>query len=87
MWVSLIAILCMSFGAYLLYAYDKQCAKRDKWRIPESLLLFIAASGGAIGAYVAMRVCHHKTRKEQFAYGVPVIILIQTIILTIISNT
>lgn len=83
----LIAILCMGFGAYLLYAYDKQCAERNKWRIPESMLLFVAAVGGSIGAYMAMRVYHHKTRKEQFAYGIPAIILIQTIILTIISNT
>lgn len=87
MLASLIIILCMGLIAYLLYAYDKQCAVLDKWRIPESLLLFVAAVGGSIGAYMAMRVYHHKTRKEQFAYGVPAIILIQTIILTIISNT
>lgn len=81
-----IAILCLGLLAYLLYAYDKHCAKFDKWRIPESVLLFVAAVGGSIGAYFAMRICHHKTRKERFVYGVPVIILIQTIILIIISN-
>ena len=66
---------------FLLYGIDKWKAKRARWRIPESVLLGMAAFGGSIGAWLGMRVWHHKTQHKKFRYGVPVILLAQIILL------
>lgn len=86
MFVSLIAILIFSVFTFVLYAYDKQCAQNDRWRVSEFTLLFTAASGGAMGALAAMYVFHHKTQKSRFVYGVPLMIITQTILLIILAN-
>ena len=86
MFASLIAIFILSVFTFAMYAYDKQCAKNDRWRVSEFVLLFTAASGGAIGALAAMYVFHHKTLKNRFVYGVPLMIITQTILLIILAN-
>lgn len=86
MLVSLLAICILSLVALVLYAYDKLCAQNGMWRISEFTLLFVAACGGAMGALSAMYLFHHKTQKPQFVYGVPLMILVQTILLIIFSN-
>ena len=37
----------------------------------------LAAAGGSVGAWLAMRMFRHKTRKPVFMYGIPVILLCQ----------
>ena len=66
---------------FLLYGIDKWKAKRARWRIPESVLLGMAAFGGSIGAWLGMRVWHHKTQHKKFRYGVPAILLAQIVLL------
>ena len=56
---------------YLLMRADKKNARRKKWRIPELVLLGIALFGGSIGVFFGMVTFHHKTRKEAFTIGVP----------------
>jgi uncharacterized membrane protein YsdA (DUF1294 family) len=60
--------------AFLLYANDKKKAQRNAWRTPESLLLLVAAAG-PFGAYGAMLIFRHKTRKLKF-YLVPLFLFI-----------
>ncbi len=57
----------------LVFFWDKKKAENQQWRIPEGVLFTLAWLGGAVGAYVAMQVFHHKTRKKNFAYGIPAI--------------
>ena len=66
---------------FLLYGIDKWKAKRARWRIPESVLLGMAAFGGSIGAWLGMRVWHHKTQHKKFRYGVPAILVAQIVLL------
>jgi len=66
---------------FLLYGIDKWKAKRARWRIPESVLLGLAAIGGSVGAWLGMRVWHHKTRHKKFRYGVPAILVAQIVLL------
>ena len=54
--VILSLILIVNVLAFLLYGIDKWKAKRARWRIPESVLLGLAAVGGSIGAWLGMRV-------------------------------
>lgn len=74
-------ILIVNVLAFLLYGIDKWKAKRARWRIPESVLLGLAAVGGSIGAWLGMRVWHHKTQHKKFRYGVPAILVAQIVLL------
>ena len=73
----LLAINALSF---ILFGLDKYKAKKGKWRISEATLLMIAVIGGSIGAWVGMRLWHHKTMHKKFKYGIPVIIILQVAI-------
>ena len=50
---------------------------KSKWRIRETALLGLAVLGGSIGAWLGMKVWHHKTQHKKFRFGVPAIIIIQ----------
>lgn len=62
---------------FLVYGIDKLKAKYGRWRIPESVLLWLAALGGSAGAWLGMQVWHHKTQHKKFRYGVPAIFVAQ----------
>lgn len=66
---------------FAMFAYDKWCAKNDKWRVPEAKLLFWTSIGGALGAGAAMQICHHKTLHLKFKFGVPLLLFIQIILI------
>ena len=74
-------LLAINVLTFLLYGIDKWKAKRSRWRIPESVLLGMAAVGGSIGAWLGMRVWHHKTQHKKFRYGVPAILVAQIVLL------
>jgi uncharacterized membrane protein YsdA (DUF1294 family) len=62
-WLYLVSVNL--FGFFAMYL-DKQRAKKGKWRIPESELLFVGLIGGGIGGLLAQQLFHHKTRKLRF---------------------
>ena len=62
---------------FFVYGIDKWKAKKFMWRVSEAALLGLAVVGGSIGAWLGMKVWHHKTQHKKFKYGVPVIIIIQ----------
>ena len=70
-------ILGINVIAFIVYGIDKLKAKRGKWRIPESTLLLLAAIGGSVGAWLGMKVWHHKTMHKKFQYGVPLLLILQ----------
>ena len=70
----LIAINIMTF---LIYGIDKWKARKSKWRISEATLLILAFIGGSIGAWLGMKVWHHKTMHKKFKYGLPLILIAQ----------
>lgn len=61
--IYLLGINVAAFGAF---GWDKFCAERDMYRVPERTLLTLAAIGGAIGAVFGQQTFRHKTRKEPF---------------------
>lgn len=60
---------------FLVYAADKDKARRGRWRIPEATLLWLALLGGSAGALVAIYGVRHKRRKPRFALGVPLMLV------------
>ena len=75
--ITLAYLLAINVAAFLVYGIDKLKAKHAKWRISEATLLLLAAVGGSIGAWLGMKVWHHKTLHMKFRYGVPLNILLQ----------
>lgn len=70
-------LLGINAVTFIVYGIDKYKAKKAKWRIPEATLLLLAVLGGSIGAWMGMKVWHHKTMHKKFKYGIPAILLIQ----------
>ena len=70
-------LLAINVVAFIMYGIDKYKAKKAKWRIPEATLLLLDVLGGSIGAWMGMKVWHHKTMHKKFKYAIPAILLIQ----------
>ena len=70
-------LLAINAVTFITYGIDKYKAKKAKWRISEATLLLLAVLGGSIGAWMGMKVWHHKTMHKKFKYGIPAILLIQ----------
>ena len=73
----LIYLAAINIVAFFLYGIDKWKAKRNKWRVTEARLLWIAVAGGSIGALLGMKVWHHKTQHAKFRFGLPAILILQ----------
>ena len=74
---SMYYLLAINIVSLFLYGIDKYKAKKNKWRISAATLLMMAVIGGSIGAWVGMRLWHHKTMHKKFKYGIPIIIILQ----------
>ena len=70
-------LLGINAVTFIVYGIDKYKAKKAKWRIPEATLLLLAVVGGSVGAWMGMKIWHHKTMHKKFKYGIPAILLIQ----------
>jgi len=72
----LIYLAAINIVAFFLYGIDKWKAQRNKWRVTEARLLWIAVAGGSIGALLGMKVWHHKTQHAKFRFGLPAILFL-----------
>lgn len=70
-------LIAINIITFFIYGIDKLKAKKGKWRIPESTLLLLAIIGGSIGAWLGIKVWHHKTLHKKFKYGIPLIVIVQ----------
>ena len=73
-----IYLIGINILTFLIYGADKWKARKDRWRIPEDTLIWLAIVGGSIGALLAMYLFRHKIRDRKFSLGVPAIIAVQT---------
>ena len=74
-------IVGVNILTFFVYGIDKWRAKKGSWRISEATLLVLAVIGGSIGAWLGMKVWHHKTMHKKFKYGIPAILIIQIILI------
>ena len=82
-----IYLIAINVITFFVYGIDKWKAKRSKWRIPEATLLGLAVIGGSIGAWLGMKVWHHKTMHKKFKYGIPLILIAQIAIVLMTYST
>ena len=75
--IVLIYLVTISVVTFFIYGFDKWKAKKSKMRIREIALLGLAVLGGSIGAWLGMKIWHHKTLHRKFRYGVPIILIAQ----------
>jgi len=76
-------LVVINLLTFLVYGIDKWRAIHGRWRISEATLLLLAILGGSIGALLGMQIWRHKTHHKKFKYGVPLILIIQIIFMTI----
>lgn len=72
-----IVYLMLNVIAFSLFGLDKQRAKRGLWRIRESVLLAVIWLMGGVGAWLGMRLFHHKTQKRRFVISANVASVLQ----------
>ena len=65
-----ITLISMTFITSIVYSYDFAVAvgqwnKLDRPRLPEYILLTLAALGGGLGAWITMKVQRHKAGKDK----------------------
>ncbi|MBO6288326.1 MAG: DUF1294 domain-containing protein [Prevotella sp.] len=73
----IIYLIAINVATFCTYGIDKWKAKKSLWRIRETALLGLAVLGGSVGAWLGMKVWHHKTQHKKFKYGIPVILAAQ----------
>ena len=62
-----------------MYGTDKALAKAGKFRVSESVLIWIAVFGGSVGALSGMFIFHHKTQNKKFLICIPLILLFHVV--------
>ena len=71
-----LAILtAVNVAVFVIFASDKRAAQKNARRTPDRTLI-VSAIFGPFGAYLAMKVLRHKTRKMLF-YLVPLFAFLQ----------
>ncbi|WP_026394461.1 DUF1294 domain-containing protein [Acetobacterium malicum] len=70
-------LVAVNLITFIFFWNDKRRSKKEAWRIPEKTLIGLCLVGGSIGGFLGMRVFHHKTKHFLFAWGIPIILILQ----------
>ena len=76
----------INFITFIVFAIDKVNAQEHRSRIKIVTLLGLSFIGGSIGALFAIYLLHHKTKKDYFTVGIPIIMIMQVIVLFYLLN-
>lgn len=81
-----IYLLAINSISLILFVVDKRKAKKDEYRIPEWILLFISFLGGSTGALISMVIFKHKLYKKMFSIGIPLFLILNKLSEMVILN-
>lgn len=84
--ILIIYSVIINFVSFAAFAVDKINACEGRSRIRIITLLGIAFAGGSIGAILGMYIFRHKTRVDYFTVGVPLIMIMQTVVIFYLMN-
>jgi len=74
-------LIAVNLAAFAAYVCDKHLAETGGRRISESTLLGLVLVGGSPGAWTAMRLVRHKTRKASFQTRFRALLAVQAVLL------
>lgn len=72
-------LVVLNLIGFMIMGHDKSQASNHGRRVPEKRLFTIAAVGGALGAWLGMKVYRHKTKHPSFVIGLPVLFVLNMI--------
>ena len=84
--ILLIYFEIINFITFIVFSIDKVNAQEHRSRIKIVTLLGLSFIGGSIGALLAIYLLHHKTKKDYFTVGIPIIMIMQVIVLFYLLN-
>ncbi len=76
----IIYLIIINIISNLLFFIDKKKAIKNKRRISEKTFMILSVLGGGVGIILGMKTYRHKTLKNKFKYGIPLIIILQMVI-------
>ena len=79
-------LVIINFVTFAAFAVDKIAAIEHRSRIRIVTLLTLSFAGGSLGGIIAMYLLHHKTKKDYFSVGLPLIIIMQIFVLFYAMN-
>lgn len=82
----IIYLIVINIATFIAFAIDKMRAIEGGSRIKIVTLLAMAFFGGTIGGLLAMYLFRHKTRKDYFTVGMPLIVVMQIVVLFYAMN-
>lgn len=85
--ILIIYLIFVNLVGLIFMAVDKVRAVEHRFRIPESVLLILAAIGGSVGAIIGMFLFHHKIRRIKFRFGLPAILFLQVLAYFLLVRT
>lgn len=74
-------LLITNLVCFLLMKHDKECAKKNKWRVKERTLFISCACFGGLGGVLGMQLLRHKTKHWYFKVFFPVFLILQVALL------
>ena len=76
-----VCMLSVNVITFILFGADKWKAVHGTWRIRERTLLGLVVIGGSAWGLLGMYIFRHKTKKQRFSKGIPVIFVVHIVIL------
>lgn len=76
-------LIAITMTTFATFGYDKFIAGSQSTRVPEAVLLLLAATGGTLGALAGMPIFRHKTVKGSFRLQFLLIVAVQIAVLAL----
>ncbi len=80
-WIVLPWYVALSLLTFIAYVRDKGAAERNRWRVTEKTLHFLAVLGGWPGAWIAQQMLRHKTSKRSFQIEFWICVIVNLVVL------
>lgn len=77
-------LLVLNLFSFALMGWDKRCARKGRWRVPEKTLFLAAGCFGALGGVLGMYAYRHKTKHWHFRIFFPLMLIAQVAILILV---
>lgn len=71
---------------FIFFGIDKLAAIKNRSRIKIVTLLGLSFIGGSVGGLLGMYLFRHKTQKDYFTVGIPLMIVMQAVVIFFLMN-